>query len=114
MTPQAVVKLLQYVVRQPWGDEFMATLPVAGLDGTLENRMRNTPAAGLIKAKTGDVEHVRGLSGYATTLGGENLVFSIFFNNNPQPGAPSVAEIDSIASAMVETLGPKGITKKAK
>lgn len=105
VTPRAVVALLRYAARQPWGADYLSSFPIAGLDGTLENRMRNTAASGLIMAKTGEVEHVRALSGYATTLRGEHLVFAIFYNNNPQKGAESAAPIDAIATAMVETLG---------
>ena len=62
-----------------------STLPVAGEDGTLEDRLKGTPAASHLQAKTGSLEHVRGISGYATTLHGENLVFSMFTNNNAAP-----------------------------
>jgi D-alanyl-D-alanine carboxypeptidase/D-alanyl-D-alanine-endopeptidase (penicillin-binding protein 4) len=74
------------------------------VDGTLEDRMKNTPASGLIQAKTGGLEHVHALSGYATTVAGEYLAFSIFINNDPQHGRDSTAAIDAIAVAMVETL----------
>jgi serine-type D-Ala-D-Ala carboxypeptidase/endopeptidase (penicillin-binding protein 4) len=70
--------------------------------------MTGTAAAGLIQAKTGEIEHVRALSGYATTLGGESLVFSIFYNNNPQHGVGTVAPVDAIAIAMVGTIGASG------
>jgi len=105
VTPRAVVALLQYAIHQPWTPDFMATLPIAGVDGTLEDRLKGTPASGLIQAKTGGLEHVHALSGYATTVGGEYLVFSIFVNNDPQKGRDSTAAIDAIALAMVETLG---------
>jgi D-alanyl-D-alanine carboxypeptidase/D-alanyl-D-alanine-endopeptidase (penicillin-binding protein 4) len=105
VTPRAMVSLLQYAIHQPWGPDFMATLPIAGVDGTLEDRMKGTPAAGLIQAKTGGLDHVHALSGYATTVGGEYLVFSIFVNNDPQHGRDATAAIDVIALAMVETLG---------
>jgi len=105
VTPRTVVTLLQYAIHQPWGPDFMATLPIAGVDGTLEDRMKGTPASGLIQAKTGGLEHVHALSGYATTLGGEYLVFSIFVNNDPQKGRDAIAAIDAIAQAMVETVG---------
>jgi D-alanyl-D-alanine carboxypeptidase/D-alanyl-D-alanine-endopeptidase (penicillin-binding protein 4) len=104
VTPQAVVALLQYAIHQPWGPDFMATLPIAGVDGTLEDRMKNTPASGLIQAKTGGLEHVHALSGYATTVAGEYLAFSIFVNNDPQHGRDSTAAIDAIILAMIETL----------
>jgi D-alanyl-D-alanine carboxypeptidase/D-alanyl-D-alanine-endopeptidase (penicillin-binding protein 4) len=105
VTPRAVAALLQYAIHQPWGPDFMATLPIAGVDGTLEDRMKGTPAAGLIQAKTGGLEHVHALSGYATTVGGEYLVFSIFVNNDPEKGRDAIAAIDAIALTMVETLG---------
>ena len=82
VTPRAVVQLLRYISQQPWGADFIATFPIAGLDGTLENRMKDTAASGRILAKTGSLEHVRAISGYATTVRGEHLVFTIFGNNN--------------------------------
>jgi D-alanyl-D-alanine carboxypeptidase/D-alanyl-D-alanine-endopeptidase (penicillin-binding protein 4) len=106
VTPRGIVTLLRYIARQPWGGDFIATLPVAGVDGTLEGRMTGSAASGLIEAKTGEIEHVRALSGYATTLRGESLVFSIFYNNDPQHGAGTAIPVDSIATAMIETLGP--------
>jgi serine-type D-Ala-D-Ala carboxypeptidase/endopeptidase (penicillin-binding protein 4) len=112
VTPRAVVALLQYAARQPWGREFISTLPVAGVDGTLEDRMRNSAASGLLEAKTGAIEHVRALAGYATTLRGESLAFAIFCNNDPQHGPDATSALDAIASAMVETLGPAARPKK--
>ena len=102
VTPRGMVALLRYVSRQPWGRDFASTLPVAGEDGTLEGRMKKT--AGSIEAKTGSIEHVHALSGYATTARGEHLAFSIFSNNGGQHGYDS-APIDAIASSMVEMLG---------
>jgi serine-type D-Ala-D-Ala carboxypeptidase/endopeptidase (penicillin-binding protein 4) len=112
VTPRGMVALLRYVSRQPWGQDFASTLPVAGVDGTLAERMKNTPAAGSIEAKTGTVEHVHTLSGFATTLAGERLVFAIFSDNAPNDTSIGSAQrgygsapVDAIAAAMVETLG---------
>ena len=112
VTPRGMVTLLRYVSRQPWGKDFLSTLPVAGIDGTLEGRMTDSAASGMIQAKTGEIEHVRALSGYATTLHGQSLVFSIFYNNNPQHGAATASPVDAIATAMVETLGVAPSTTK--
>ena len=114
VTPRATVALLEYIKHQPWGPDFLATLPIAGVDGTLEDRMKNTRASGLIQAKTGGLEHVHALSGYATTLSGEYLAFAIFANNNPQHGRDSTAPLDAIATAMVEILGNPAPTKSTK
>ena len=67
----------------------------------------------MIQAKTGAIENVRSMSGYATTLRGERLVFAIFGNNNPQHGRDATEAIDAIGVAMVETLGlPKAQKRK--
>lgn len=103
--PRAMVQLLRYAAQQPWGPDFLSTLPVAGVDGTMEGRMKQPAEAGLIQAKTGSLDHVHALSGYATTLRGEYLAFSIFGNNDPEHGGDASSVIDEIGAAMVETLG---------
>jgi D-alanyl-D-alanine carboxypeptidase/D-alanyl-D-alanine-endopeptidase (penicillin-binding protein 4) len=60
---------------------FEASLPIAGRDGSLRNRMKDTAAEGNARAKTGSMTGVRGLSGYVTSADGEPLVFSILANN---------------------------------
>ena len=70
-----VVQLLRYAAAQPWGELYRASLPVAGEDGTLSDRMKNTPAAGRIFAKTGTIGHGNTLSGYATTVPASGFCF---------------------------------------
>jgi serine-type D-Ala-D-Ala carboxypeptidase/endopeptidase (penicillin-binding protein 4) len=111
VTPRAMAALLRYAAQQPWGEQLRSSLPVAGIDGTLENRMRNTAASGLIQAKTGTLEHSCGLAGYATTTRGESLIFAIYVSNDPQKPHDETAAIDAIATAMVETLGNTARTK---
>lgn len=103
--PRAIVQLLRYAAQQPWGADFLSSLPIAGVDGTLENRMKKPAVTGLIQAKTGSLDHVHALSGYATTLSGEYLAFSIFGNNDAEHGGDAGWVIDEIGAAMVETLG---------
>jgi serine-type D-Ala-D-Ala carboxypeptidase/endopeptidase (penicillin-binding protein 4) len=114
VTPRAVVQLLNYAATQPWGEAYRASLPVAGVDGTLSERMKNTAAEAHIFAKTGTVEHVVALSGYATTAHGAHVTFSILGNNNSLHAQSADAVLDSIAVAMVEELGaaPAGRQKK--
>jgi serine-type D-Ala-D-Ala carboxypeptidase/endopeptidase (penicillin-binding protein 4) len=115
VTPRAVVSLLEYVRQQPWGDAFATTLPIAGLDGTLEHRMNGTPAESHIQAKTGSVARVQAISGFATTLSGKHLIFSMFDNHNGGPGREAEKILDAIAVAMVQDLGtPAAKTPKKK
>jgi serine-type D-Ala-D-Ala carboxypeptidase/endopeptidase (penicillin-binding protein 4) len=107
VTPAATVQLLIYAARQPWGAAFEESLPVSGVDGSLANRFQNTPAAGLIHAKTGSLSHVNALSGYGQTQKGKRFVFSIFCNNHNLPGSKALAAIDAVVQALVQGEGRK-------
>jgi len=60
---------------------FRASLPVAGVDGTLARRFKDTRAEGRVHAKTGSMSNVRTLAGYVDTEGGDVLAFAILANN---------------------------------
>lgn len=59
---------------------FRSSLPIACIDGTLKNRMCGTPAAGNVVAKTGSLDNVVALAGYATSASGRKVVFSILLS----------------------------------
>ena len=84
--------------REAW----LAALPVAGVDGTLERRMRGTPAEGRVYAKTGSIGYVRSLSGYARTAEDKWMTFSIIANNFA--GSVAAADVDRITEAAVNRL----------
>jgi D-alanyl-D-alanine carboxypeptidase/D-alanyl-D-alanine-endopeptidase (penicillin-binding protein 4) len=81
ITPEATVELLRYMSRSRWAEVYRNSLPIAGVDGTLQNRMKGSPASGNVRAKTGSLRYVYTLSGYVTTAAGEHLAFSIMLNN---------------------------------
>ncbi|GAB3171489.1 D-alanyl-D-alanine carboxypeptidase/D-alanyl-D-alanine-endopeptidase (penicillin-binding protein 4) [Micromonospora palomenae] len=84
--PAEFVALLAAVRAEPWFADWYAALPIAGnaerfVGGTLRSRMRNTPAANNVHAKTGSLTGVSGLSGYVTDADGRVLAFSVVLNN---------------------------------
>ncbi|MFL6214655.1 MAG: D-alanyl-D-alanine carboxypeptidase/D-alanyl-D-alanine-endopeptidase [Blastocatellia bacterium] len=81
ITPNATVALLAFMSRHRFSNVYRDALPVAGVDGTLQNRMKGTAAAGNARAKTGSLRYVYALSGYVTSAAGEPLAFSIMLNN---------------------------------
>ena len=93
VAPRAFTTLLDYASHQAWGAEWRATLPVGGVDGTLEDRFRNPPLKGKVWAKTGTLDEVNALSGYVETASGRTLAFSILVNGR-RPG--SLAEYEAI------------------
>lgn len=81
ISPRTVVRILDAMRRSPHFRVFYDALPIAGVDGTIRNRMKGTPAEGNVHAKTGSVALSRSLSGYVTTANGRLLIFSLLSNN---------------------------------
>jgi D-alanyl-D-alanine carboxypeptidase/D-alanyl-D-alanine-endopeptidase (penicillin-binding protein 4) len=108
VTPRALVALLLYAEKQPWFGAYFDSLPVAGIDGTLEDRMKNTAAVGRLHAKSGSVEHVRTRSGYADLSNGRRLVFSFLSNNMGSKGHEATDALDALSVAMIEEFDAAG------
>jgi D-alanyl-D-alanine carboxypeptidase/D-alanyl-D-alanine-endopeptidase (penicillin-binding protein 4) len=102
--PREWAELLVAARSQPWFDQLFGGMAVAGRTGTLANRFLGTPAAGNVHAKTGSVRETRALSGYLTTAGGRQVVFSLVVNSNPVPAAV-IAAMDGLVAAMAAVPG---------
>jgi len=85
VSAQQFVSLLRYMYRSDNFNDFYNSLPIAGKDGTLADRMRKSAAFEKIRAKTGYIGGVRSLSGYAVTADGETVAFSMIVNNFTVP-----------------------------
>jgi serine-type D-Ala-D-Ala carboxypeptidase/endopeptidase (penicillin-binding protein 4) len=100
IAPRALTQLLAYASRQPWGAAWRDTLPVAGVDGTLAARFKNSTLKGHLWAKTGTSTEVNALSGYLTAASGKTLAFSILVNGRRPSSEAEVQAIDRIAEAI--------------
>lgn len=81
VSPETLTRVLAAMRRNPHFQTYYDAFPVAGVDGTLRSRMRSTRGEANVRGKTGTLSNVRSLSGYATTAGGRQLIFSILANN---------------------------------
>lgn len=82
VTPDALAIVLRHVYQdERLRDPFIATLPRAGVDGTLGDRMKGTAAADNLRAKTGSFSNARSVAGYLRTADGEPLEVVIMANN---------------------------------
>lgn len=108
VTPRALVAILQYAQKQPWFGAYFDSLPVAGLDGTLEDRLKNTIAVGKMHAKTGSVEHVRTRSGFADLPSGRRLIFAFMSNNMGSKSHEATDALDALSIAMMEEFDAAG------
>jgi serine-type D-Ala-D-Ala carboxypeptidase/endopeptidase (penicillin-binding protein 4) len=81
VTPRQFVSLLTYMYKSPNFIPFFNSLPIAGVDGSMGTRLKNSKAENKVRAKTGYVSSVRSLCGYAFTADNEPIAFSIITNN---------------------------------
>jgi D-alanyl-D-alanine carboxypeptidase/D-alanyl-D-alanine-endopeptidase (penicillin-binding protein 4) len=100
VAPETLYQVLRQMYDPTGESPFVTALPIAGVDGSLENRLRQTAAEGMVRAKTGTMTNIRSLAGYATTRDGEVLAFVIIVNNFEGPGSAAVEAIDAIAVAI--------------
>jgi D-alanyl-D-alanine carboxypeptidase/D-alanyl-D-alanine-endopeptidase (penicillin-binding protein 4) len=100
VAPRAFTTLLDYAARQSWGKQWRETLPIGGVDGTLENRFRNSPLRGKVWAKTGTLNEVNALSGYVTAASGKMITFSILVDGERPGSNAEYLAIDRIVEAI--------------
>ncbi len=105
IAPRAVIKLLRHMANSPRFPVFLDSLPVAGEDGTLDDRFLKASARGNVRAKTGTLEHVNALSGYMDLPSGERLAFSIIGNEHPMRAYQGKRVVDRITVAIYEHFG---------
>jgi serine-type D-Ala-D-Ala carboxypeptidase/endopeptidase (penicillin-binding protein 4) len=103
-TPSALVAILESMFTDDHSGLFYQSLAIAGVNGTLQNRFRNTPLQGNLHGKTGTLQGVRALSGYLDNPNYGTIAFSIVVNQPGQSGQTLAQAIDQIAlrAAQVE------------
>ena len=84
ITAQQTVDLLRFLHNAfPLAYEYIAALPIAGQDGTLQRRFRKPTQQGFLRAKTGTMTGVMSLSGYLYSDNAHTLAFAIYINRRP-------------------------------
>ena len=100
ITPRTIVRIFDAMRGSPNFQVYYDALPIAGVDGTIRNRMKGTPAENNVHAKTGSVALSRSLSGYVTTADGHMLIFSFLSNNWTVPTRAVERVQDAIAARL--------------
>ncbi|MGA2879986.1 MAG: D-alanyl-D-alanine carboxypeptidase/D-alanyl-D-alanine-endopeptidase [Bryobacteraceae bacterium] len=102
VSPSAITKLLVHMHQSPHHEEWLNLLPIGGEDGTLGSRFAGHPEARSIRAKTGTLDHVKAISGYAETPAYGPVAFSLLVNNFEEPGPGVTKAIDELVLALLQ------------
>ncbi|MCX7876282.1 MAG: D-alanyl-D-alanine carboxypeptidase/D-alanyl-D-alanine-endopeptidase [Melioribacteraceae bacterium] len=101
VTPRQIVNLLTFMYKHEEFEKFYDSLPIAGVDGTLIDRMQRTIAENNVRAKPGYIDNVSALSGYLKTISGETLAFSMIANNFLAPPVLANYIQDSVCQRLI-------------
>lgn len=107
ISPFSTATLLRYMYRHAHFNIFAESLPIAGVDGTLRLRMKDTRAAGNVRAKTGFVANTRCLSGYVNDADGRPYLFVIMINNYVVP-TPYANNLQDRVCVLLSNFSRKG------
>ena len=102
-TPQMTLDLLRHMWEHPQRDvrmAFLASLPIGGVDGTLQYRYGEGPARGVVRAKTGTLSNVSALSGYVPTADGRTLAFVLVSNHHTVPSREARRAQDRVVNLL--------------
>jgi D-alanyl-D-alanine carboxypeptidase/D-alanyl-D-alanine-endopeptidase (penicillin-binding protein 4) len=102
VSPAAITKLLAHMNRSAHREQWLSLLPIGGEDGTLGSRFQGHPEARAIRAKTGTLDHVRAISGYADTPKFGRVAFSLLVNNFEEPGDGITKLEDALVLALLQ------------
>jgi D-alanyl-D-alanine carboxypeptidase/D-alanyl-D-alanine-endopeptidase (penicillin-binding protein 4) len=102
ISPFMLVRIMHYMsLREELFPEFASSLSVSGADGTLRNRFKEV-SIGKIRGKTGSIDNVNTLSGYAVAKNREMFAFCVMINNEWSYSAQA-AVIDALATVLTDT-----------
>ena len=101
--------LLQAGLRSDWAPEFLASLPIAALDGTMRKRLRGSPAAGNARIKTGALSNVVSIAGYVRDALGHQCVVVAMINSEQANDGKGRAVLDALLDWVARSGNAPGV-----
>jgi D-alanyl-D-alanine carboxypeptidase/D-alanyl-D-alanine-endopeptidase (penicillin-binding protein 4) len=96
MTPVQMGGVLQAGLRSDWAPEFLASLPIAAIDGTMRRRLLDSPAAGHARMKTGTLNGISAVAGYVPDAHGQRCIVVAMVNGDNTDTGHARAVLDAL------------------
>ncbi|PKM05543.1 MAG: D-alanyl-D-alanine carboxypeptidase/D-alanyl-D-alanine-endopeptidase [Gammaproteobacteria bacterium HGW-Gammaproteobacteria-6] len=93
MTARDMSRLLEQAWNSPYSAEFIASMPLAAMDGTMRRRLRNTPVAGQAHIKTGTLRNVRAIAGITRDANGQSWAVTAIVNHPSAGGSREALDL---------------------
>lgn len=107
VSPNQMGGLLKAGLRSRWAPEFLASLPIVAVDGTMRKRLRDSPAAGHARLKTGTLRNVVALAGYVPDASGQPAVVAAMINSELVGNGRGRAVLDALVDWIARSGAPQ-------
>ena len=105
ITPAQLAGVLKAGYQSFWAPELLASLPLAAMDGTMRTRLKDSPAAGRSRVKTGALKNVVAVAGYVLDAQGRQCVVVGMINSDTMKGSEGRAVLDGLIDWVARSGG---------
>jgi D-alanyl-D-alanine carboxypeptidase/D-alanyl-D-alanine-endopeptidase (penicillin-binding protein 4) len=109
-SPEQMAGLLKAAQRSLWGPEFLTSLPIAAIDGTMKRRLKESPAAMRARVKTGTLKNVVAIAGYVPDASGQQCIVVVMVNHERAGNGNGRALVDGVIDWVSRSAAPEAAT----
>jgi serine-type D-Ala-D-Ala carboxypeptidase/endopeptidase (penicillin-binding protein 4) len=107
ISPSQLVQVLRAAERGPWAPEFLASLPIVAIDGTMRNRLRESPVAGRARIKTGTLRDVSGVAGFVRNRDGDWITVAAMINHDLAKSTVARPIVDALLAHLADDVSSR-------
>lgn len=105
-SPEQMAGLLKAAQKSLWAPEFLASLPIAAIDGTMKRRLKDSPAALHARIKTGSLKGVVAAAGYVPDASGQQCIVVVMVNHERAGNGNGRALADGVIDWVARSAAP--------
>ena len=106
LAPRLLAEVLRVMNKSEWAPEFISSLPIVGIDGTMRNRLKESSATGRARVKTGTLRDVVALAGYVRNADGELCIVVALINHPLANHKTARPVVDALIEWLSQQPGP--------